>query len=180
MRNAWVFLVLVVTACGGPRSIGRCPVRPRSVARQSVEVALPSSSTGSSGGAASVVQGSAMAPPAPVQPTSQAARDIDIERADNSPGEASAPEDCDGLADAPPAPDAAAAHEATIAREQAGLAAGTAECRDVCRAAGTICVAAGEVCRITGDTHARCERARLACTDASRLRDGRCAQCPAP
>ena len=79
----------------------------------------------------------------------------------------------------PSGSDALEAHEAVIAEALRTLAAGAAECRDICRAAGNICTAAGEICRLAGDGHARCARARGSCTDAGRRRDGSCPVCPA-
>lgn len=65
-----------------------------------------------------------------------------------------------------------------IRDEQIRLAANPGICHDVCFAAGSICLAAQEVCRLTGDSDARCERARGACADAGRQRDGSCPVCP--
>jgi hypothetical protein len=65
-----------------------------------------------------------------------------------------------------------------IREEQIRLAANPDVCRDVCFAAGSICLAAQEVCRLTGDDDARCARARGACADAGRQRDGACPVCP--
>jgi len=65
-----------------------------------------------------------------------------------------------------------------IREEQIRLASNPGICHDVCFAAGSICLAAQEVCRLTGDTDARCERARGACADAGRQRDGSCPVCP--
>jgi hypothetical protein len=86
-----------------------------------------------------------------------------------------APVDCD----APAPPDPVAAHEETIRRNQTALASAVAACEQVCAASGNICTAAAEICRLTGDGHTRCARARGACTDASRRRDGQCPACPA-
>lgn len=74
--------------------------------------------------------------------------------------------------------------EAEIDRQRAGLAASLAQCRDICAAAGNVCTAASEICRLTGDLSranardARCTRARTACLDAGRRRDGACPVCP--
>lgn len=65
-----------------------------------------------------------------------------------------------------------------IREEQIRLATNPEICHDVCFAAGSICLAAQEVCRLTGDADTRCERARDACSDASRQRDGACPVCP--
>jgi hypothetical protein len=65
-----------------------------------------------------------------------------------------------------------------IREEQIRLATNPGVCHDVCFAAGSICLAAQEVCRLTGDADARCERARGACADAGRQRDGSCPVCP--
>lgn len=65
-----------------------------------------------------------------------------------------------------------------IREEQIRLASNPGICHDVCFAAGSICLAAQEVCRLTGDSDARCERARGACADAARQRDGSCPVCP--
>ncbi len=93
--------------------------------------------------------------------------------------EESAPEssaDCDAPTSVPPDP--VAAHEETIRRNQEALASSVAACQAVCTASGNICAAAAEICRLTGDGHSRCTRARGACTDASRRRDGACPSCP--
>ncbi len=74
--------------------------------------------------------------------------------------------------------------EGEIQRQRAALAASLAQCRDICAAAGNVCTAAFEICRLTGDlsnTNARdgrCARARTACLDAGRRRDGACPTCP--
>jgi hypothetical protein len=65
-----------------------------------------------------------------------------------------------------------------IREEQIRLATNPGVCHDVCFAAGSICLAAQEVCRLTGDADPRCERARAACSDAGRQRDGSCPVCP--
>lgn len=65
-----------------------------------------------------------------------------------------------------------------IREEQIRLASNPGICHDVCFAAGSICLAAQEVCRLTGDSDARCERARGACAAAGRQRDGSCPVCP--
>ncbi|TAK23613.1 MAG: hypothetical protein EPO40_26245 [Myxococcaceae bacterium] len=65
-----------------------------------------------------------------------------------------------------------------IREEQIRLASNPGICHDVCFAAGSICLAAQEVCRLTGDSDARCARARGACADAGRQRDGSCPVCP--
>lgn len=65
-----------------------------------------------------------------------------------------------------------------IRDEQIRLAASAGVCQDVCSAAGTICLAAQEVCRLTSDDDPRCARARGACSDAGRQRDGSCPVCP--
>ena len=65
-----------------------------------------------------------------------------------------------------------------IREEQIRLATNPGVCHDVCFAAGSICLAAQEVCRLTGDADVRCERARAACADAGRQRDGSCPVCP--
>ncbi len=58
------------------------------------------------------------------------------------------------------------------------------ECRDICRANGDICTAAHEICVLTGDgeatspTDGRCSRARTACEQATRQRNGACRVCP--
>jgi hypothetical protein len=65
-----------------------------------------------------------------------------------------------------------------IREEQIRLAANPGVCHDVCFAAGSICLAAQEVCRLTGDDDPRCGRARQACADAGRQRDGACPACP--
>ncbi|MEZ4406654.1 MAG: hypothetical protein R3A52_09275 [Polyangiales bacterium] len=71
-----------------------------------------------------------------------------------------------------------------IDAEQERMVTGLSECRTVCGAAESICTAAAEVCRLTGDSpsrearDARCARARVACADASRQRDGACPACP--
>lgn len=85
--------------------------------------------------------------------------------------------------------------EAQIQRWQGALTAaqqqlvnGLEECRDICAAAGNVCRASEEICRLTGDEtpglanvrDPRCRRAREACVDASRQRDGHCPACPAP
>ncbi|MEI8256421.1 MAG: hypothetical protein WCJ30_12175, partial [Deltaproteobacteria bacterium] len=60
----------------------------------------------------------------------------------------------------------------------------TGECRDICRANGDICTAAHEICVLTGDdeastpTDGRCSRARTACEQATRQRNGACRVCP--
>lgn len=75
--------------------------------------------------------------------------------------------------------------ESEIERQRAGLSASLAQCRDICAAAGNVCTAASEICRLTGDLSranardARCTRARTACLDAGRRRDGACPVCPA-
>jgi hypothetical protein len=75
--------------------------------------------------------------------------------------------------------------EQELERQRAGLAASLAQCRDICAAAGNVCTAASEICRLTGDLtranarDARCTRARTACLDAARRRDGACPACPA-
>lgn len=72
-----------------------------------------------------------------------------------------------------------------LERQQAQLATSLAQCRDICAAAGNVCTAASEICRLTGDLtranarDARCTRARTACVDAGRRRDGACPVCPA-
>lgn len=77
-------------------------------------------------------------------------------------------------------------YEAQIAAARATIAADPATCRDVCGATTTLCRAAGELCRLTGDPDdheardPRCRRARVACADASRQRDGACPLCPTP
>lgn len=59
------------------------------------------------------------------------------------------------------------------------------ECREICRANGGICTAAHEICALTGDgeattpTDGRCSRARTACEQATRQRNGACSVCPA-
>lgn len=74
--------------------------------------------------------------------------------------------------------------ELEIDRQQTSLAASLSQCRDICAAAGNVCTAAAEICRLTGDlTRAnardgRCVRARTACLDAGRRRDGACPVCP--
>lgn len=88
----------------------------------------------------------------------------------------------------PPADgDEAIAHwEIEIQRYQAALAAGVSACRDICSAAGNVCTAAREICLLTGDSavgnarDVRCTRARAACSDAGRRRDGACPACPDP
>nr|MBK7065185.1 hypothetical protein [Deltaproteobacteria bacterium] len=65
-----------------------------------------------------------------------------------------------------------------IREEQIRLATNPGICHEVCFAAGSICLAAQEVCRLTGDSDARCARARGACADAGRQRDGSCPVCP--
>ena len=65
-----------------------------------------------------------------------------------------------------------------IREEQIRLATNPGVCHDVCFAAGSICLAAQEVCRLTVDADVRCERARAACADAGRQRDGSCPVCP--
>jgi hypothetical protein len=75
--------------------------------------------------------------------------------------------------------------ETEIERQRGQLAASLAQCRDICVAAGNVCTAASEICRLTGDLtranarDARCTRARSACVDAGRRRDGACPVCPA-
>ena len=64
-----------------------------------------------------------------------------------------------------------------IRDEQLRLATGPV-CHDVCYATATMCTAAGELCRLTGVEDARCVRAREACDDAGRQRDGTCPSCP--
>lgn len=75
--------------------------------------------------------------------------------------------------------------EREIVRQHGALGASLAQCREVCIATSNVCTAAHEICRLTGDlAHAnardvRCARARGACVDASRRRDGACPVCPA-
>lgn len=75
--------------------------------------------------------------------------------------------------------------EVELDRQRASLSASLAQCRDICSAAGNVCTAAAEICRLTGDLtranarDARCVRARTACLDAGRRRDGSCPVCPA-
>lgn len=91
-----------------------------------------------------------------------------------------------------PAVDEGTRTESQIAQWQAELdhqrrllASTLSQCRDVCAAASNVCTAAREVCRLTGDLantnarDARCTRARSACVDAGRRRDGACPVCPA-
>lgn len=84
-----------------------------------------------------------------------------------------------------PAQDAIGGLEAQIAQGLAAFAAPEPACRDICRASDGVCAAAREICRLTGDADAenpldlRCARAREACADAGRQRDGRCPNCPA-
>ena len=66
-----------------------------------------------------------------------------------------------------------------IRDEQIRLATSPGVCRDICFASGSICLAAQELCRLTGDADDRCGRARGACADAGRQRDGACPVCPA-
>lgn len=74
--------------------------------------------------------------------------------------------------------------EGAIERERATLATSLTECRSVCMAAQNICIAAQEICRLVGDAgttnpvDVRCRRARTACVDAGRRRDGACPVCP--
>lgn len=83
-----------------------------------------------------------------------------------------------------PPQDAISGLEAQIAQGLAAFAAPEPECRDICRASDGVCAAAREICRLTGDAEAehpldlRCARAREACADAGRQRDGRCPTCP--
>jgi hypothetical protein len=86
-------------------------------------------------------------------------------------------EDC---TPAPEPADPVGAQEDAIRRHQGTLASAVSACREVCSASGGICAAAAEICRLTGDAHDRCARARGACTDASRRRDGQCPACPSP
>lgn len=65
-----------------------------------------------------------------------------------------------------------------IRDEQIRLTTNPGVCREVCFAAGSICLAAQEVCHLAGDDDARCARARTACADAGRQRDGSCPVCP--
>lgn len=80
--------------------------------------------------------------------------------------------------------DAIAGLEAQIAQGMAAFAAPEPGCRDICRASEGVCAASREICRLTGDgdddhpIDLRCARAREACADASRQRDGRCPVCP--
>jgi len=87
--------------------------------------------------------------------------------------------------------DEEARREATIARWEAQLqrgrdelAATATQCRVICMAASNVCTATREICRLTGDLIAgqprdvRCARARSACVDAGRRRDGACPVCP--
>jgi hypothetical protein len=75
--------------------------------------------------------------------------------------------------------------EHEIERQRDALGASLAQCREVCIAASNVCTAAYEICRLTGDLanvdarDARCARARGACLDAGRRRDGACPACPA-
>ena len=75
--------------------------------------------------------------------------------------------------------------EREIERQRDALAASLAQCREVCIASSNVCTAAYEICRLTGDLahanarDARCTRARGACVDAGRRRDGACPVCPA-
>lgn len=83
-----------------------------------------------------------------------------------------------------PPQDAIGGLEAQIAQGLAAFAAPEPECREICRASDGVCAAAREICRLTGDAEAehpldlRCARAREACADAGRQRDGRCPTCP--
>jgi hypothetical protein len=74
--------------------------------------------------------------------------------------------------------------EAELQRGRDELAASVGQCRVICMAATHVCTATREICRITGDLIAaqprdvRCARARSACIDAGRRRDGACPVCP--
>jgi hypothetical protein len=93
--------------------------------------------------------------------------------------------------DAPPGEDEVVSREAAIARWELDLQRGRDElgasvgqCRVICMAASHVCTATREICRLTGDLIAaqprdvRCARARSACIDAGRRRDGACPVCP--
>lgn len=126
-----------------------------------------------------VVDAPAVAPAATPAATAAPARPAAVYAAPSREEANTQPDDADEACESSRT-DSIEAHEAAIVEAQRTLAAGSAECRDICRAAGNICTAAGEICRLAGDGHARCARARGSCTDAGRRRDGACPVCPAP
>jgi hypothetical protein len=182
----WLAALALVCGCASaPPRMRRCPTRRSTHATQAVEVTTDATTTssGGSGGSSDSLLGTTSPPPAPVQPApvaneprttttgsaTEATGDGDDEACVPEPESATPPTPREG---------SIAVYEAQIERERQGMAAGMTECRDICRAAGNICSAATEICRLAGDADARCTRARGACVDAGRTRDGACPMCP--
>ncbi len=185
----WIAALALVCGCASaPPRVRRCPTRrPTTYTTQSVEVTATGTSTtaGGSGGSSDSLIGATSPPsppPAPVQPANEprtsatstgtsepSSGEDDEEPCVPEPESANQPTPREG---------SIAAYQAQIERERQGMASGMTECRDICRAAGSICTAAAEICRLAGDADARCTRARGACVDAGRTRDGACPTCP--
>jgi hypothetical protein len=180
----WLAALALVCGCASaPPRMRRCPTRRPARAAQTVEVTARGEAAGSGGSSGSVI--GATTPPPPAQPAP--VQPVNEERTTTTSTGTSEPSDGDDEECAPepesasqptPREGTIAAYEAQIERERQGMAAGMAECRDICRAAGSICTAATEICRLAGDADARCTRARGACVDAGRARDGACPTCP--
>jgi hypothetical protein len=158
---------LFVCGCAsysGPRSTAAPPSASPSYSAQSTAREYPVSVGGASGGAQSLQPGLSVAPSTPSYSLQGG---VDDGGGDEARREA-----------------AITRWEAQLQRGRDELAATATQCRVICMAASNVCTATREICRLTGDLIAgvardpRCARARSACVDAGRRRDGACPVCP--
>lgn len=170
MRRAAVAALL---ACGcasysSPRSTSAPPSASPSYSAQSTAREYPASVGGASSGSLSVLPGLQAAPTTPGY-SLQGGVDDGGDGGEEARREATI-----------------ARWEAQLQRGRDELAATATQCRVICMAASNVCTATREICRLTGDLipaqarDPRCARARSACIDAGRRRDGACPVCPEP
>ena len=167
MRRAAV-AALVVCGCAsysGPRS-SAAPPSASPYAAQSAAREYPVSVGGASGGTQSYQPGLSVAPSTPGYSVQGG---VDDGAGGNEEAQREA---------------AITRWEAQLQRGRDELAATATQCRVICMAASNVCTATREICRLTGDLipaqarDPRCARARSACIDAGRRRDGACPVCP--
>lgn len=162
------------------RGYNRESAQPASQAEPGAATSTTSVSGGYSGESSTPSREPTARPPAPVSPSPAPAQNVD----GTGPAPPSPPPRQPNLTPAEETARRVSAALQFIDAEQERMVTGLSECRTVCGAAESICTAAAEVCRLTGDSpsrearDARCARARVACADASRQRDGACPACP--